>query len=430
MTNKLQKTRLGVWSDAGLCCTTKLMSALLLGLVTLPVMQAQTFTTLYNFTGGQDGAGPDAGVIQDPAGDLYGTTYQGGDLNRNALTLYGGGVVFRMDTTGKETVLYTFCSQPNCVDGADSGTPVTRDKAGNIYGTTQDGGSGGEGTVFKVDTAGNETVLHSFTGGSDGFNPGQGVIMDKAGNLYGTTQFGGAYGCQYGPYGCGTIFRVDSAGDFTILHAFTGTSSDGANPGSGHLTMDKLTNLYGVTPNGGSTECYSGHGCGVLYKLSKKGTFTVLHRFARSTTDGCYPYGSVLRDKTGNFYGTTQYCGSTGNGTIWKVSKKGKETILHNFAGGTSDGCSPFAGVSRDSKGNLYGVTAGCGANGYGALYELSAKGRLTLLHSFDGTVGYPPSGEVLRTVEGTLYGTTSLGSTGNNCTHGYGCGTVWSYVP
>src|ERR1700676_1536393 len=135
MTNKLQKTRLGVWSDPGLCCTTKLMSALLLGLVTLPVMQAQTFTTLYNFTGGQDGAGPDAGVIQDPAGDLYGTTYQGGDLNRNALTLYGGGVVFRMDTTGKETVLYTFCSQPNCVDGADSGTPVTRDKAGNIYGT-------------------------------------------------------------------------------------------------------------------------------------------------------------------------------------------------------------------------------------------------------------------------------------------------------
>jgi len=103
----------------------------------------------------------------------------------------------------------------------------------------------------------------------------------------------------------------------------------------------------------------------------------VLHSFAGGTSDGCAPNGSVVQDKAGNFYGTTSYCGSGNYGTIWKVSNKGKETILHNFAGGSSDGCNPGAGVTRDSKSNLYGVTYGCGANGYGALYELSTSGTL-----------------------------------------------------
>jgi uncharacterized repeat protein (TIGR03803 family) len=131
----------------------------------------------------------------------------------------------------------------------------------------------------------------------------------------------------------------------------------------------------------------------------------------------------VVRDNAGNLYGTTNGCGSTGNGTIWKVSEKGKETILHNFAGGSSDGCYPYGGVARDTKGNLYGVTYACGANGYGALYKLSTSGRLTLLHSFDYSDGILPIGEVLRNGKGTLYGTTYMGGT-------YGYGTVWSYVP
>jgi uncharacterized repeat protein (TIGR03803 family) len=374
---------------------------------------AQTFTTLYNFcsaNGCTDGAYPVAGVIEDAAGTLYGTTFEGGSS--------GYGAVFKVDTAGTEAVLYSFCSQTNCADGDAPSTPLSRDWAGNIYGTTYFGGTSsncrnGCGTVFKIDTAGNETVLHSFAGGaSDGCGPYQG-LRDDAGTLYGTT-----YGC--GASGYGTIFKVDRAGNFKLLHNFSGGKSDGAYPYFGRLTMDKAGNLYGVSSRGGAS------GNGVLYKLSKNGTFTVLHRFGRGT-DGCLPAGSVVQDKAGNFYGTTSFCGSSNYGTIWKVSKNGKETVLHNFAGGSSDGCNPAAGVSRDSKGNLYGVTYGCGANNYGVLYELSASGTFTLLHTFGGADGRVPYGEVRMTTTGTLFGTAQYGGTGH-CF--YGCGTLWSYVP
>jgi uncharacterized repeat protein (TIGR03803 family) len=372
---------------------------------------AQTFTTLYSFTGGSDGNGPDAGVIQDPLGNLYGTTYGGG--NPTCWEGYGCGVVFKLDTTGIVPVLHSFSGS----DGSSPAAPVARDKAGNLYGTTDGGGAFGIGVVFKIDTSGHETVLHSFTGGSDGRCPDQGLVRDKAGNLYGTTS--SCYPTQ------GTIFKINHEGNFTLLHSFTG-GSDGAFPAVGHLTMDKFGNLYGVTNNGGSTACF--FGCGVLYELSKKGTFTVLYSFGGGTSDGCNPGGTVVQDRFGNFYGTAVGCGSSNHGTIWKVSKKGKETILHNFAGGTSDGCGPSGGVTWDSKGNLYGLTYSCGANGGGALYKLSAKGKLTLLHSFDGSDGYNPVGDALRTAKGTLYGTASQGGTGD-C-YGAGCGTVWSYVP
>jgi len=379
--------------------------------------QAQTFTTLYKFTGGSDGAFPYAGLIQDQAGNLYGTASSGGDLNCG--DGYGCGVVYKLDTAGTETVLYSFIGYPS--DGEAPQTPVVRDNAGNIYGTTASGGSTHDGTVFKVDSTGKETVLYSFTGQSDGCWPYQGLVRDKAGNSYGTT-----YGC--GSDNAGTIFKVGSAGNFAVLHSFAGYPSDGGAPQYGHLTIDKFGNLYGVTSLYGSTGCI--YGCGVLYELSKKGKLTVLRGFAGGTTDGCFPYGSVVQDKSGNLYGTAHACGSYGYGTIWKVSKKGKETILHNFAGGTSDGCYPLAGITRDSKGNLYGVTDGCGANGYGTLYELSAKGTLTLLHSFDYSDGEAPDGEVLRTAKGTLFGTTAYGGKRGPYCDGYDCGTVWKYVP
>jgi uncharacterized repeat protein (TIGR03803 family) len=186
--------------------------------------QAQTFTTLYSFTGGSDGNGPEEGVIQDPSGNLYGTTYGGGDLN--CWQGYGCGVVFKLDTTGIVTVLHSFSYS----DGSSPGAPVARDKAGNLYGTTQAGGAVGNfGVVFKIDTARNETVLHSFTARSDGWCPYQGLVRDKAGNLYGTTS--SCYPTH------GTIFKINNKGNFTLLHSFTG-SSDGAFPAGGHLTMD------------------------------------------------------------------------------------------------------------------------------------------------------------------------------------------------
>jgi len=377
-------------------------------LVLAELAQAQTFTTLYNF-GGLDGNGPFAGVVQDPAGNLYGTTVLGGDLNCFAPD--GCGVVYEVNTVGIEIVLHSFSG----ADGQWPYTPVIRDSKGNIYGTTSNGGSYYYGAVFKINSAGKEKVLYNFTGGSDGCYPMQGLVRDEAGNLYGT-----AMACGEGEFGNGTVFKLDRAGNFTPLRTFTRGFSDGGVPQYGHLTMDKSGNLYGATYWGGDYDQ------GVLYKLSKNGVFTLLHSFAGGTSDGCYPFGSVVRDEAGSFYGTTPGCGSSNHGTIWKVSNKGKESILHNFAGGASDGCNPQAGVTRDLKGNLYGVTTDCGAyTYYGALYELSAKGKFALLHSFSGgSDGGGPWGEVWRSANGTLFGTAYDGGTHKLY------GAIWSYVP
>lgn len=385
-------------------------------LVLAALAQAQTFTALYYFTGGSDGASPLAALTPDKARNLYGTTNLGGDLENCAPS--GCGVVFKLDEAGHETVLWTFTGGN---DGGNPGSGLVLDSAGNLYGTTFYGGAEQCGVVFKIDAAGKESVLHAFTG-ADGCNPAQGLVMDKARNLYGTTAFSA--------FSYGTVFKLDSAGNETILHKFGGGSSDGASPYMGHLLMDEAGNLYGVTYYGGSTGCTYGSSCGVLYKLSKKGTFTLLHRFAGGTSDGCNPFGTVAIDKKGNLYGTTSYCGSSGGdgfGTVWKVNKTGTETILHNFAGGTSDGCNPYAGVVRDSEGNSYGTTMSCGTSiDGGTVWKLSAEGTLTLLHSFDWSDGARPDGEVLRTANGELFGTTSDGGSGN----GYYLGTVWSYKP
>jgi len=377
--------------------------------------QAQTFTTLYNFTGGSDGGVPFAGVIQDQAGNLYGATYYGGDLSCQPPK--GCGVVYEVSTAGTETVLHTFTGPPS--DGAFPNAALVRDSNGNIYGTTWLGGSGCEpygcGTVFKIDTAETETVLYNFTGKSDGCNPSQGMILDGSGALFGTTLDCGSFNNK------GTIFKIDSAGKFTVLHGFTG--SDGANPAYGYLSMDKSGNLYGVTTSGGLFDY------GELYKLSKGGQLTVLHSFRRDRDirDGYSPYGSAVLDEAGNIYGTTNDGGSHFAGTIWKVSKKGKETILSDFGWGAR-GCHPPASLTRGSNGNLYGITDRCGASHEGTLYELSAKGKLTLLHSFNGPDGKYPIDEVLWTVNGTLFGITEEGGSGD-C-NGSGCGTVWKYVP
>ena len=377
-----------------------------LGLVALA--PAQEFTTLYNFADSSDGGYPIAGVIQDPTGNLYGTAAEGGNSGLNC-NPYGCGVVFKLDTTRGETVFHSFSGR----DGRDPSAPMILDRADNLYGTTVSGGLRNGGIVFKIDGAGRETKLYGFTGNSDGCAPSQGLLRDQSGNLYGTT---GACTYHYG-----TIFRIGTAGKFTLLHSFNRSASDGAYPLGGHLTMDKSGNLFGVTQLGGASDA------GVLYKVSRSGKFMLLHSFAAGTADGCGPLGSVLQDEAGNFYGTTESCGSHNYGTIWKLSRNGRETILHNFAGGTSDGCNPQAGVSRDSKGNLYGVTYGCGANSYGALYKLDVNGVLIVLHSFDLSDGGFPVGEMLRTTKGTLFGTTYSGGTGN-CAQG--CGTVWSYKP
>jgi len=358
--------------------------------------QAQTFRDLYSFTGSSDGAFPYGGVVQGKAGKLYGTASSGGS--------YYAGVVFEVSTSGQETVLYTFTAS---MDGAFPVAPLLRDKSGAFYGTASEGGSSYYGVVFKVDTTGKEIVLHDFGGGAtDGCYPYGGLVRDKHGNLYGTTT-------KCGTAGLGTVFKLSRNGKETVLHSFAGGATDGASPYYTDLLIDDRGNLYGVTSEGGPADR------GIVYKLSKNGTFTVLHSFAGGTTDGCVPYGKPAMNEAGNLYGTTEYCGTSSYGTVWKLTKKGVESILHNFGGGPTDGSIPAAGVVFDSSGNLYGDTTVGGAYGFGTMYKLSERGKMTLLHSFTGADGAFPFGGVLRDATGGLYGTTYGGGSGQH-------GTVW----
>jgi uncharacterized repeat protein (TIGR03803 family) len=213
-------------------------------------------TTLYTFSGGTDGAYPGGGLVQDSAGNLYGVTWGGGDVNCN--NGYGCGTVFEVDTAGTETVLHTF------IGGNDGTWPVglTRDKEGNFYGATSGGGTFNNGTVFKLHASGQETVLYSFTGGADGSQPGAGVVLDASGNIYGSTLSGGAGSCY-----CGVAFVLDTSGKETVLHSFT-RGGDGAGPGA--VVLDAARNIYGVAGGGGDLSCgYNGQGCGTVFKITR-----------------------------------------------------------------------------------------------------------------------------------------------------------------
>jgi uncharacterized repeat protein (TIGR03803 family) len=353
--------------------------------------QTATETVLHNFASPPKGAFPYAGVINDSAGNLYGTANSGGPAN--------AGVVYKIDTAGRQTVLYSFTG------GSDGGNPyggVVRDAAGNLYGTTVYGGAASSGVVFKIDPSGHETVLYTFSGGADGAYPYAGVIRDSAGNLYGTTCYGGSVG-----YGYGVVFKLDATGHLTVLHSFPSTDGDtpdGENPYAG-VIRDSAGNLYGTTFSGGSG------GFGVVYSLDPSGHETVLYSF-KGWSDGGYPYAGVIRDSAGNLYGTT-YTGANG-GVVYKLDTTGNETVLYTFMGG-ADGGYPYAGVIRDSSGNLYGTTQQGGAGNLGVIYSLNPAGQETVLYTFTGAAdGAAPYAGVIRDAAGNLYGTTLQGGIGN----------------
>jgi len=379
-----------------------------LALVATPPAQAQTFTLLYTFTGGADGGFPYAGLVQDTAGNLYGTTSQGGSGLFDCPT--GCGVVFKLDSAGNETVLHSFGKT-----GTDGEYPMYgslfRDGAGNLHGTTGFGGAHGSGTIFRVDTTGKETIS-SFRGAAKGGFPYAGLVPDAAGNVYGTTFFGGS-GCP--PYGCGTVFKVNSAGKETVLYSFTG-KPDAEYPYAG-LVRDSAGNLYGTTINGGAT------GWGTVFKVNSTGKETVLYSFTGGA-DGGNPYGTLLGDRAGNLYGTTASGGTSGSGTVFKVSSSGAETVLYGFTGGV-DGGNPCANLVRDRTGNLYGTTPYGGTSGNGTVFKVSPSGMETVLYSFSGgTDGAQPYDGLVRDTAGNLYG-TALGGNGP----GY-YGTVWKLTP
>jgi uncharacterized repeat protein (TIGR03803 family) len=221
--------------------------------------------------------------------------------------------------------------------------------------------------VFKVSKTGQETVLYSFTGRTDGDAPFAGVIRDAQGNLYGTTRFGGDLTCPGGG-GCGTVFKLSSAGKETVLYSFTG-GADGSQPIAG-VIRDAEGNLYGTTLIGGDLSACSLNGCGVVFKLSKTGKETVLYRF-KGAPDGADPVAGVIRDAKGNLYGTTYSGGVSNVGTAFELSWMGKETVLFSFENNARDGYSPRAGVIQDTEGNLYGATADGGRINNGVAFKL-----------------------------------------------------------
>jgi len=413
---------------------------LLLAVAATPGAQAQ-YEVLYRFDGKAAGGVPFAGVIRDAAGNLYGTTEYGGDLK--CFPGVGCGVVFKLNPdTGEETVLYTFTGG---TDGAGANAGLIRDAAGNLYGTTPEGGHlnceaeddlphpGGCGVVFKLDTTGNETVLHSFTGAADGSFPEAGVIRDAAGNLYGTTSAGGDPNCVIVP-GCGVVFKLDTTGKETVLYAFTG-ESDGAFP-TAVLIRDATGNLYGTAENGGDLNCIlSPEGCGVVFKLKPDTReLTTLYAFTGEAA-GAIPFPGVIQDTAGNLYGTTEFGGDNSNpalgfGVVFKLDTTGKETVLYTFTGG-ADGANPLAGVIRDAAGNLYGTTEQGGdltcdaPYGCGVVFKLDTTGKETVLHTFAGGAdGADPTAALIQDAAGNLYGTASAG--GFDCN----CGVVFKLTP
>ena len=347
-------------------------------IVAAPVPSPATEIVLHNFV--SPTTNPVSGVIRDSTGNLYGTTYSGGTANK--------GVVYKLDTTGHYTVLHSFTG------GADGGYPfagVIRDSAGNLYGTTTQGGYAGSGVVYKLDTAGHETVLYTFNGTADGGNPSAGVIRDSAGNLYGT-----ALG---GPAGWGVVYKLDITGQETVLYSFTG-GADGGFPEAG-VIRDSAGNLYGTTAAGGTVNQ------GVAYKLDTTGQETVLYSFTGGADWGT-PQAGVLRDSAGNLYGTTTGGGTANQGVVYKLDTTGSETVLYTFTGG-GDGGQPFAGVIRDSAGNLYGTTYSGGTANQGVMYKLDTTGHETVYRFTGGADGGLPFAGVIGSA-GNLYGTAAAG--------------------
>jgi uncharacterized repeat protein (TIGR03803 family) len=345
------------------------------------------------------------------------------------IVLVTGAIEAQMSGRPTLTVLHSF---GNGADGSTPGSTLIRDKEGNFYGTTNQGGAAGYGTVYKLDNTGHETVLHSFNLDGGGAFVYSDLIRDIKGNLYGTTFVGGNLSFC-GGVGCGVVFKVDSSGTETVLYAFTGTGGDGAFPVFGALVRDSAGNLYGTTGGGGNVSgpCANNglFGCGTVFKIDTSGKETVLYAFTGGQ-DGASPAAGVIRDASGSLYGGTYAGGNLegvcannvpqGCGVVFKLDNAGHETVLHTFSGMGGDGSVPHRGLMRDSAGNIYGTTENggtatkCPTNnlpGCGTVFKIDTSGKETVLHSFTGNRdGSYPDGRLILDGHGNLYGVVSAG--------------------
>jgi uncharacterized repeat protein (TIGR03803 family) len=391
---------------------------------------AQNFAAIASFDGTNGGA-PQGDLIQGTNGSFYGTTlYNGAN---------GGGTVFKISTAGKLKTIYNFCTQPGCADGQTATAGLVQAPDGKFYGTTQFGGAHNAGTVFQVTAAGKLANLYNFCSQvncTDGAYPVGSLVQGADGNLYGASNAGGITGGACGSNGCGTIFKITSAGMLTTLYAFCSkpNCTDGEIPVAG-LVQGTDGNFYGTTAYSSNTSP-----SGTVFAITPAGKLTTLYQFCSQSNcaDGSAPFGRLVQGVDGNFYGTTSQSGmpncgvfGLGCGTVFKITPKGALTTLHTFDG--TDGAYEWAGLAQGTDGNFYGATYYGGllscTGGCGTIYKITSSGVLTTLYEFCSQTNCPdgdePISSLMQSTNGNFYGTTYTGGTENfTCT--FGCGTVF----
>jgi uncharacterized repeat protein (TIGR03803 family) len=403
------------------------MMGVLIVVVMLPMLTAAAwaqgkYKILHRFDPATDGSAVTGGLVFDQSGNLYGTAAFDGP--------YSQGTVFELIPQSNGgwaiKVLHSFTG------GSDGGIPLATlifDQVGNLYGTARQGGTNEDGVVFKLapnqDGSWTESVLYSFMGGADGAVPFAGVTFDQAGNLYGTTVEGGGSTNSACNNGCGTVFKLTAKSDGSwtesVLHAFCLRDGcrDGATPFIAGVIFDQAGNLYGTTDYGGNLSQCSGSGCGVVFQLTPNadGSWTenVLHRFSSINSYwGLHPLDSLIFDGSGNLYGTAEFGGgAAGGGAVFELTPNAdgswREKVLHSFSG--SDGFAPYASLTFDHSGNLYGTTFEGGAKGVGVVFKLMPNSNggwhETVLHAFLDRPGASPNAGVIFDGAGNLYGTT-----------------------
>jgi uncharacterized repeat protein (TIGR03803 family) len=355
---------------------------------------AVTVNPLHLFTGSSDGGTPAAGLVSGNDGFFYGTASAGG--------MNGNGTVFRISSAGVKTNLYLFTGH---ADGASPGAPLIQGNDGSFYGTTFFGGSNDEGVVFEITSAGTLTTLWQFSGGADGGEPVAALVQGNDGNFYGTTSQGGAHSA-------GTVFWITPPAVFTNLYSFTG-GADGGIPAAG-LIQGLDGSFYGTTSAGGTG------GNGTIFQITSAGTLTTLYRFLGGAGDGSEPEAGLIQVNSTNFLGNTYFGGTNDNGVAFRLNITGTGsntvTILHSFTGGT-DGANPVAGLMVANDGRYYGMASGGGSAGNnGTIFRTGATGGFTNLYKFTGlTDGAVPLAGLVQDTNGYFYGTCSAGGTADN---------------